>query len=519
MPDVRVLIEAVPRTGLSAERLRQAVAEHPQALSALEVADPGRLHVAFAAGLGHDPGGDADNAPFQATVFDPAGNRAVELRGTLDRPQRAELRPSSFRPQPGREELAAAAAVLRADPRFPAGDDVVVYRPMPPLADQENPDGTTVRRPTLGIYTPGEPTGLRHRIVAVDVAAGAVDWTPAGINVRMHHDCEHTVPQGVEAMTDHGGPDQVRVRVVSGSTELWNLLVLRPRASAPQNPGNGGGVELREVRYRGRLVLRQAHVPVLNVEYEEGTTFRDWGSSETRFSATGTDPVGWGWRLCDSAPRTILERTGTDAGNFQGVAFHHDGEQLRIVSELEAGWYRYASDWRLGDNGDIMPRFGFAATANPMTCMVHRHHAYWRLDFDIEGAGNDVVEQIDDTGSIIPEPVPIIRETTRRRRHPAKYWQVRDKSSGRGYQIHPGPYDDTADDYGVSDLWFLRHHPRELDDGNPGPRDRAAISRFLDGESINGANVVVWYAGHYYHDQAHPQPHQGQLIGPHLVAI
>ncbi|MEV0391277.1 hypothetical protein [Nonomuraea sp. NPDC050643] len=422
--EVRLTLEAVPRTGLTPQRLRQAVAGHPDALAALEVADPARLTVAFAPGLGHDPG---ENAPFQATVFDPAGNRSIELRGTLDRPERAELRPSAHRPQPSREELVAAAAILRADRRFPTGDDVVVYRPMPPLADTENPDGTTVRRVTLGLYTPSEPTGLHHRIVAVDLSGRRVDWTPAGVNVRMHHDCERSVPDGIDALADRGGPDQVRLRVHRGTTELWNLLVVRPRASAPQNPGMGGGVELRQVRYRGRLVLRQAHVPILNVE--------------------------------------------------------------------------------------------FAATANPMTCLVHRHHAYWRLDFDIEGAGNDVIEQIDDTGSLIPEPVPIIRETSRRRRHPARYWQVRDKSSGRGYQIHPGPYDGAADAYGVSDLWFLRHHPRELDDGNPGPRDRAALDRFLNGENLNGANVVVWYAGHHSHDQAHPQPHQGELIGPRLVLV
>ncbi|WP_162795668.1 hypothetical protein, partial [Nonomuraea lactucae] len=472
------------------------------------------LVVPHAAALGHDPG---DNAPFRATVFDPAGNRAVELRGTLDRPERAEVRPTAFTPPPSAAELTAAASVLRADPNFPSGDDVVVYQPMPPLADLENPDGTTVRRPTLGIYTPSDPTGLRHRVVAVDAARGAVDWTPAGVNVRMHHDCEDSVPVGVEALADRGGPDQVQVKVVRGATELWSLIVVRPRASAPQSPGVGGGVELRNVRYRGRIVLRQAHLPVLNVEYEQGTTFRDDVSAETRFSATGTDPVGWGWRLCDSAPRTILERPSSDAGNFQGVAFHHDGEQLRIVSELQAGWYRYASDWRLGDNGVIRPRFGFAATRNPMTCMVHRHHAYWRLDFDVEGAANDVVEQVDQ-GPIAPEPVPIVRETSRRRA-PGRYWQVRDKSSGRGWQIHPGQHDGTADAYGVSDLWFLRHHPAELDDGNPGPRDRAAINRFLNGESINGANVVVWYAGHYYHDQSNPHPHQGELIGPELIPI
>ncbi|MFI9550353.1 hypothetical protein [Nonomuraea endophytica] len=513
--EVRVIIEAVPRPGLSAERVRQIVAEHPEILAELEVAEPGRLLVSGAEALGHDPG---DDAPFRAGVFDPVGNRGLELSGTLDRLDHTEVRPTAARPEPSREELAAAAAVLRAHPAFPAGEDVVVYRPMPPLADLDNPDGTTTRRPALGLYTPSDPTGLRHRIVAVDVHARTVDWTPAGINVRMHHDCEDTVPEEVDALTDRGGPDQVRVRVVRGESELWNLIVVRPRASSPQD-GAGSGVELRNVRYKGRLLLRQAHVPILNVEYEEGTTFRDGVSFETRFSAAGSDPVGWGWRLCTAPPRTIIERPSTDAGNFQGVAFHHDGEQLRIVSELAAGWYRYASDWRLGDDGTIRPRFGFAATRNPMTCKVHRHHAYWRFDFDIDGAENDVVEQINETGSIIPEPAPIIRETSRKRRHPALYWQVRDKSSGRGLQLHPGPFDGTADAFGISDLWFLRHHPGELYDGDPDPRNRAMLNRFVNGESINGANLVIWYAGHYYHDQAHPQPHQGELIGPELIPI
>jgi hypothetical protein len=70
-----------------------------------------------------------------------------------------------------------ALAVLRRDPRFEplAGrDDVVVYASMPPLADLEREDGTLLRRPTLGILDPaGSP---RHRIVAVDVAGGTVDW-------------------------------------------------------------------------------------------------------------------------------------------------------------------------------------------------------------------------------------------------------------------------------------------------------------------------------------------------------
>jgi hypothetical protein len=184
----------------------------------------------------------------------------------------------------------------------------------------------------------------------------------------------------------------VRVRVVVDGEELWNLIVLRPRASTPTTFDKGSGVELRQVTYRGRLVFWQAHVPILNVLYDDNVTYRDWQNQETPFQADGTDPVGPGWRLCTAPPATILE-SGTDAGNFQGVALWYENGELRIVSEVQAGWYRYVSDWRLRNDGTILPRFGFAGTRNPRTCMRHRHHVYWRFDFDIEGAGNDVVQQ------------------------------------------------------------------------------------------------------------------------------
>lgn len=513
---VKIILEAIGRTGLSADQVRALAAEHPAVLSELEVADTERLLVSPGEALGHDPGEDAE---FRANVFDPVANRGVELRGTLDRPEEARVLPSAYRPNPRPEELRAAAEILRADPRFPGGDDVLIYQPMPPLADLENPDGTTTRRPTLGIYTPSGET--KHRIVAVDINGGHVDWSPAGI-LSAHHpgDCESHLPVGVEAMRDRGGPDRVRLRVVDGGVELWNVIVVRPRASSPQEPGDGSGVELRNVRYRGRLMLRQAHVPILNVQYEEdGVTFRDWQYEETRFSATGRDPVGPGWRVCDRSPRTILERPDNDAGNFQGVAFHYAGGELRIVSEIAAGWYRYVSEWRLADDGTIRPRFGFAGVRNPRTCMRHRHHVYWRLDFDIDGAGNDLIEQFDDTGSIIPKGVPIVRETSRKRSRSTLFWQVTDKATGRGYRIHPGEHDKTADAYGVADLWFLRHHPAELYDGNPGPNNQARLNRFLNGESINGANVVVWYAGHFRHDEKAPEPHQGHIVGPDLIPV
>ncbi|HYJ74711.1 MAG TPA: hypothetical protein VEV65_03885 [Kineosporiaceae bacterium] len=500
-------------------RRRDALAEHDRVREYLGDLDPSTVQV-----LGpHLPERKGDeSSPFVATVFDPRENRAVEVRGRLDSGD-VELVSSSFRPNPTAEELRAAAEILRADEQFADlrnRDDVVVYQPMPPTSDVERDDGTSVRRIGLGVLDPQAP--VPHRYAAVDVLNRAVEWDPGWFD-SLDGDCESSLPVGVESLPDAGGRDSVRVRVLRAGEELWNLVVVRPRASAPTHFGKGSGVELRFVTYRGRLVLWQAHVPILNVLYDDGVTYRDWQNQETPFLADGVDPVGPGWRVCTSPPATILE-SGTDAGNFQGVALHYEDGELRIVSEVQAGWYRYMSDWRLRDDGTIAPRFGFAGTRNPRTCMRHQHHVYWRLDFDIEGAGNDVVEE---RGLVFPgHPLwwRLTRETKRVRSFLARRWRVLDGGTGRGYSITPGPADGTADSYGVADLWFLRYHGNELDDGvntvGGTPADtRCRLDQYLTGESIDGTDVVVWYAGHFIHDEEHPSPHQGHIVGPELRPI
>jgi hypothetical protein len=514
--DLEVFVEPVTPPGPAPERLRELLGAHETVASFLDAPDPAALHITEPDLLGRQPGPDA---PFQASVFDPTSNRALDVSGQLDRPDDLHVRPSTFRPNPTPEELRTAAAVLREDARFPAGDDVLVYAPMPPLADLERDDGTTVRRPALGIYDPsGSP---KHRIVAVDLAARAVDWSPAGVDAPTDDDCEARLPVGVESLPDAGGPGQVRVRVLRGGTELWNIIVVRPRDSEPRTHGKGSGVELRQVRHRGHLVLWQAHVPILNVLYDDGVSYRDWQNQETPFQAVGSDPVGPGWRLCTQPPATILE-SGTDAGDFQGVALHYEDGELRIVSEVQAGWYRYITEWRLRDDGVIKPRFGFAGTRNPRTCMRHQHHIYWRLDFDIDGAGADVVEQRGLIFPHLPAWTPVVREAKRKRSLFARSWRVRDKSTGRGYRIVPGSADGTADAYGVADLWLLRYRASELDDGvsvvgGPAAATQARLDQYLTDESIDGTDVVLWYAGHFLHDEHDRAPHQGHIVGPEII--
>jgi hypothetical protein len=155
--------------------------------------------------------------------------------------------------------------------------------------------------------------------------------------------------------------------------------------------------------------------------------------------------------------------------------------------------------------------------------MPHQHHVYWRLDFDIDGAGDDVVQQ---RGLIFPgKPpwTPIIQETSRKRGFP-RSWRVLDRQSQRGYRIVPGAADGTADAYGVADLWFLRYHGDELEDGvtvvgGTPSQTQTHLDQFLNGEGIFGTDLVVWYAGHFRHDEHDPASHLGHIVGPELRPV
>jgi hypothetical protein len=251
--------------------------------------------------------------------------------------------------------------------------------------------------------------------------------------------------------------------------------------------------------------------------------FRDWQNEEGKFHADGQD-VAPGFRLCATPATTILD-TGRDRGNFAGVAVFVDGDEVVLVSELEAGWYRYISLWRLHADGTIRPRFGFGAVANTCVCTRHHHHAYWRFDFDIAGAGDDTVLEFNDP------PLPnrdanwhALRHEIRRKRDPRRKrrWRVSDRSSGASYIITPGAHDGHADAFGVGDFWALRFRGAQIDDGQGFTTDlqdaRAHIDRFNNRESIVGTNVVVWYAGHFAHDTQDDHAHtNGHIVGPTLT--
>ena len=308
---------------------------------------------------------------------------------------------------------------------------------------------------------------------------------------------------------------------------VWELDLYRP---ANRTTLNGAGLELRDVRYRGRRVFERAGVPVLNVEYDPGVgcgCFRDWqhdeapidaGDAERLTSCLAQASPGAVRTACEANESPQNRDPGGDVGDFEGVTIEDYGTELVLTSHAEAGWYRYRMKWHLYADGRIWPEFSFAAADAVCTRADHRHHAYWRFDFDLEGTPrNDVVRE--HRGGVAQV---FQREAARTWGAPTSdvYWSVRDEATGAGYDIVPSEADRRlpADVYSKTDALVLRYKLAELDDGEAGGMGCAFLFEpFVDGESVEGEDVVFWYRSGALHTGG--SPFECDIVGPTLRAV
>jgi hypothetical protein len=532
--DVRIEIESFGPGPEVNDEVSEAVLDHPSVQEYLDGTRHRLLNVRLLdAEVEGKPDEPAPPDRYRATIYDYTNNRAVVATGRLDDIGGSlEAAVVGGQPLPTNEEFEEAVEILSEDETFgPAIRDqsLTPYRPMPPLVEEEAelPDGRVQRTIAVGLR-PRE-SGARHEIVGADMVRRSVERFEEGAPALALSSADTCgAPDEGQPVTPRGLAGQFQVNTTaSDGSPLWSFLVIRPSASQGTN---ASGIELRNVRYRGKLVLFEAHAPVLNVQYDNDLCgpFRDWLFQEGRIQADGTN-VAPGIRRSQTPARTILE-TGSDQGNFQGTAIYREGRETVLVCELEAGWYRYVSRWRFHDNGTIRPRFGFSAVDDPCVCNTHHHHVYWRLDFDIGGANNEVRE-FNDPPIFPPNNWHTFQFEARRRKRPDlnRRWQIRNPQTGDAYDLIPGANDNVADAFARGDLWVLRFNDGQVDDGISAAPSQVgqsqanspiAINRFVNGEDVSGQDVIVWYAAHFTHDvHENGDGETGHIVGPTLRPI
>lgn len=286
---------------------------------------------------------------------------------------------------------------------------------------------------------------------------------------------------------------------------VWSLCWISPDSSSGID---GAGLELRDVFYKGLRVLRRAGLPLLNVNYDPGGcgAYRDWQSGLMDFETDGIlGPPGSRYAEATKPPRTMCDDAAQSGGNFQGVAAEKMSDRLVLTTQLQSGPYRYTQKWVFRLDGSIDVRIAFTAIVDPCNVKPHSHHAYWRLEFDIGGDARDYAEQAAQQGSeATPRWNRLLIETSQRN-DPVKggAWRAQSASAQRGYEIVSGPNNGIADAWAAADAWVLKFHPDELDDGGArqGPQGSAVqLDRYLNGESVDGANLVFWVHATDRHD-------------------
>ena len=305
---------------------------------------------------------------------------------------------------------------------------------------------------------------------------------------------------------------------------VWEFDLYRP---GNRTTANGTGLELRDVRYQGRLVFARASVPVLNVEYDEGGCgcFRDWMTNEAPIEPGDGAQIELEC-FAESEPGDVItaceanERSsnpGGDAGDFFGVTVEDYGTELVLTGHAKAGWYRYRMKWHFYADGRVWPEFSFAAAQAICTSVAHRHHAYWRFDFDLGGTpADDVIRRIDATGGTVltSEAEFALNGTS-----DETVWSITDPT-GIGYRIEPGEADRRlpVDDFSKTDVLVLRYRVDEIDDGmlaTDGENACAfAYEPFLNDESLDGEDTVLWYRSGALH--AAGSPFECDIVGPML---
>lgn len=110
---------------------------------------------------------------------------------------------------------------------------------------------------------------------------------------------------------------------------------------------------------------------------------------------------------------------------------------------------------------------------------------------------------------------------TKRLRHSGRNrkWRVRNTLSGEAYDLIPGPTDGVADAYGRGDLWALRYHGAEIDDGGPVGGTEAHMDKYVTGESIVNRDVVLWYGAHFLHNLQEQGSSECHQVGPTLRPV
>jgi len=281
-----------------------------------------------------------------------------------------------------------------------------------------------------------------------------------------------------------------------------------------------------------RKVFKSLSVAQINVVFDDATaplnlvTGPGLGGANFRTMSATDCPAGTrlGGVLC--------QRTEQRGYAYKSYGFQRQGYNLVLTSSSTPAVSTYIVRWAFGDDGSVAPSIGLSGAlprtttassvngwpvdAGGTTGVGFTNNYFWRMDFDLgTDAPDDAVEEF----SIVPsadrrrktntrsalasESARAINEDLKRS------WRILDtqitNADGRPISYHLEPLH-TAHRYRGSssllatDAQFTRYNACErFASENTAPNCGSSITDYVNGQSIAGQDVVMWYSVSYHH--------------------
>lgn len=258
------------------------------------------------------------------------------------------------------------------------------------------------------------------------------------------------------------------------------------------------GIVIKNAYFRGNKVFFKASLPSLRVQYDNNFTgpYKDPLSYDNaQFYPSGSAKKIWQYGYTSFGLRV-----------------------LAVESFHQISWYKLKCRWLFFEDGRIMPRLYSSGIIEHKN---HRHHAYWRFDFDINGAGNDLALEYNnynpDFGWGKGWHIKANEIMRQKNVSSNRTWAILDKSTTRGYMIKPGPDDGVSDAYSTGDFWVNKYHPEEDKMGDQGSAYDDKLHNYLNFEGTDGQDLVIWYCAHLEHNAEHDNGDEWHSAGPDLI--
>lgn len=269
-----------------------------------------------------------------------------------------------------------------------------------------------------------------------------------------------------------------------------------------------------------RTVLYRAGQPFVLVPYHGGSpTFKDGlgatcgGVGLTPLIPTAPNVPGWNLppgnlagndsEFSGSNPTGAVkvERLGRD---------ELDPDRLVIWAKFQVGNYQYVHQWEFRADGSVHVRVGLGGRLFTFVQarMGHIHNFYFRLDFDVDGSANDLVQRFDHlSNNLGADQWASITTEGAQSVDPARFtsWRVVDKAPKpngalRSWEIIPGSDGAPDGTFSTGDIWVVRYHSGTEDGVDIGCTDTRLNTVYANGEPTDGQDVVVWHVLRHHHN-------------------